>query len=340
MELFHLAGAFWPAESVRVFIFTSLDLRSGVSLNPFKVYTARASSGQDKKIGAILMKSAAGLFDLSGKAAIVTGASHGLGVVFAETLAAAGAKVVLAARSAGKLEGVASRIRAQGGTAHVHYCDVAKPEEVKSLVARAWEECGRVDILVNNAGVVAEAGTVPERISDDAFEQTIRVNVLGLWTCSREVATRMLADGKGGSIINIASTAGLGAAKDFPSAYQASKAAVIGLTRNLACSWADRGVRVNALAPGWFPSEMTAGILSLPAFVEWVKHGCPMHRTGDPKELAGPLLFLASEASSYVTGQTLAVDGGISSTTGGGQFPDEVYGALGARMQPIRPSGE
>ncbi len=233
---------------------------------------------------------------------------------------------------------MAAKIREHGGTTHSHVCDVARPEEVKVLVARAWEGCGRVDILVNNAGVVAEAGTVPERISDDAFEQTIRVNLLGLWTCSREVAARMLADGRGGSIINIASTAGLGAAKDFPSAYQASKTAVIGLTKNLACSWADRGVRVNALAPGWFPSEMTAGVLSLPAFVEWVRHGCPMHRTGDPSELVGPLLFLASQASSYVTGQTLAVDGGISSTTGGGQFPDEVYGILGAKMQPIKPS--
>jgi NAD(P)-dependent dehydrogenase (short-subunit alcohol dehydrogenase family) len=207
------------------------------------------------------------------------------------------------------------------------------------MVRAAWEQFGRVDILVNNAGVVAEAGTVPERIGDDVFEQTIRVNLLGLWTCCREVAARMLADGRGGSIINVSSTAGIGAAKDFPSAYQASKAAVIGLTKNLACSWADRGVRVNALAPGWFPSEMTEGILSIPSFVEWIKYGCPMHRTGDPGELVGPLLFLASGASSYVTGQTLAVDGGISATSGGGQFPDELYKVLGPNMQPIKPSG-
>lgn len=283
------------------------------------------------------MKTGVNIFDLTGKTAIVTGASHGLGVTFAEALSTAGAKVVLAARSAEKLDGVTKRINEGGGIAHGIACDVGIPDQVRAMVDGAWDRFGRVDILVNNAGVVAEAGSAPERITDLAFEQTIRVNVLGLWTCCREVAARMLADGKGGSIINIASTAGLGACKDFPSAYQTSKAAVIGLTRNLACSWADRGVRVNALAPGWFPSEMTAGLLAVPAFTKWIKEGCPMHRTGEPQELVGPLLFLASDASSYVTGQTLAVDGGVSATTGGGQFPEEIYQLLGANMKPIRP---
>lgn len=284
------------------------------------------------------MRTGMNIFDLAGKTAIVTGASHGLGVTFAEALSAAGANVILAARSTEKLEGVAKRISGNGGNAHAIACDVSLPDQVRAMVAGAWEKFGRADILVNNAGVVAEAGSVPERISDEMFEQTIRVNVLGLWTCSREVAARMLADGKGGSIVNVASTAGLGACKDFPTAYQTSKAAVIGLTRNLACSWADRGVRVNALAPGWFPSEMTAGLLGVPAFVKWINDACPMHRTGDPKELVGPLLFLASEASSYVTGQTLVVDGGVSSTTGGGQFPEEIYQILGPNMKPIKPA--
>lgn len=276
------------------------------------------------------------LFDLTGKAAIVTGASHGLGVTFAAALAASGAKVALAARNKESLESVAGRIKEQSGSPFVYACDVAKPDQVRALVARAWEQMGRVDILVNNAGVVADAGSVPEKISDELFEQTLRVNLLGLWTCSREVGARMLGDGKGGSIINVSSTAGIGASKDFPSAYVTSKAAVIGLTRNLACSWADRGVRVNALAPGWFPSEMTAAVFAMPAFMGWIKSSCPMHRTGDPQELVGPLLFLASEASSYVTGQTLAVDGGTSATTGGSQWPDEVYTTMGPKMQPIR----
>ena len=284
------------------------------------------------------MNSHARLFGLTGKTAIVTGASHGLGVTFAEALSAASAKVVLAARTVEKLETVAKRITEQGRTARVIPCDVSEPDEVRAMAAKAWEQFGRVDILVNNAGVAAEAGSVPEKIPDEIFEQTIRVNLLGLWTCCREVAARMLADGKGGSIINVASVAGIGTCKDFPSGYQASKAAVIGLTRNLACSWADRGVRVNALAPGWFPSEMTAPVLAIPSFVEWIRHGCPMGRTGDPKELIGPLLFLASDASSYVTGHTLVVDGGASASIGAAPFPEEIYQRFGASMQPIRPS--
>jgi NAD(P)-dependent dehydrogenase (short-subunit alcohol dehydrogenase family) len=303
-----------------------------------KLIAGRIRKVQLVNQGVRQMTSTAKLFDLTGKAAIVTGASTGLGVTFAESLSAAGAKVALAARRTEKLESVAERIRKQGGSAVAIACDVGKPDQVRAMVAQSWEQIGRVDILVNNAGLVAEAGSVPERITDEMFEQTIRVNLLGLWTCSREVAARMLAEGKGGSIINIASTAGIGACKDFPSAYQASKAAVIGLTKNLACSWADRSVRVNAIAPGWFPSEMTAGVLALPPFMDWIKKSCPMHRTGDPKELVGPLLFLASDASSYVTGQTLVVDGGESATTGGTQFPDEIYAALGPNMQPIRPT--
>jgi NAD(P)-dependent dehydrogenase (short-subunit alcohol dehydrogenase family) len=284
------------------------------------------------------MSTPANLFDLTGKTAIVTGASTGLGVTFAEALSAANAKVVLAARRTDKLEAVAARLTEQGGTASFIPCDVTKPDDVRALVAKAWEQFGRVDILVNNAGIVAEAAHVPERIPDDLFEQTIRVNVLGLWTCCREVGARMLADGKGGSIINIASIAGIGTCKDFPSAYQASKAAVIGLTKNLACSWADRGVRVNAIAPAWFPSEMTAGILALPSFIDWVKLGCPMRRPGDPNELAGPLLFLASDASSYVNGHTLVVDGGTTASVGALPFPEDLYRLFGPNMQPIRPS--
>ncbi len=174
-------------------------------------------------------------------------------------------------------------------------------------------------------GQAAEAGAVPEKIPDELFEQTVRVNLLGVWYCCRAAGQRMLADGKGGAIINIASIAGVGAIGDFPTAYQASKAAVINLTRNLACSWADRGVRVNALAPGWFPSEMTEAVLSAPVFQEWAKRMAPIGRLGEVRELVGPLLFLASEAASFVTGHTLVVDGGVSVSLGGLRVPEEWY---------------
>jgi gluconate 5-dehydrogenase len=192
------------------------------------------------------------------------------------------------------------------------------------MVATAWQHFGRIDVLVNNAGVVAEATIVPEKIPHELFEQTMRVNVLGTWYCCREVAARQLADGKGGSIINIASTAGMAGAADFPTAYQTSKAAVINLTRNLACSWAGRGIRVNAIAPGWFPSEMTGPVFGIEAFHKWAREAAPQGRVGDPNELAGPLLLLASGAGSFMTGHTLVVDGGLSATAAGGTMPQSI----------------
>ena len=264
------------------------------------------------------------LFSLKGKTALVTGASHGLGVTFAQTLADAGANLVLAARSADKLEALVNRLTAGGHQAFALKCDVDNPDDVAAMVAAGWQRFGRIDILVNNAGIVAEASIVPEKIPHELFEQTMRTNVLGTWYCCREVAARQLADGKGGSIINIASVAGMAGVRDFPTAYQTSKAAVINLTRNLACSWADRGIRVNAIAPGWFPSEMTGSVLGIEAYRRWAMEAAPQGRIGDPKELAGPLLLLASDAGSFMTGHALVVDGGLSATGAGGPMPQSV----------------
>ncbi|HXW06932.1 MAG TPA: SDR family oxidoreductase [Vicinamibacterales bacterium] len=261
---------------------------------------------------------------LEGRTALVTGASYGLGVTFAQTLATAGARLVLAARSLDKLQVVAERLTAAGHEAIAIRCDVGNPEEVATMVASGWERFGRIDVLVNNAGVVAEAPIVPERIPHELFERTLRVNVLGTWYCCREVGARQLADGRGGSIINVASVAGLAGLSDFPTAYQTSKAAVINLTRNLACSWANRGIRVNALAPGWFPSEMTGPVFGMPDFRRWVTEAAPLARIGDPAELAVPLLLLASDAGSFMTGHTLVVDGGLSASAAGGPRPQSV----------------
>src|SRR5258708_14693278 len=259
------------------------------------------------------MNSIAKLFDLSGKTAIVTGASYGLGVTFATALAEQGANVVLAARSVDKLEQLRDQLARSGRQALAVKCDVSDPHDVQALIQCAAKHFGRVDIMVNNAGIVPDAGMLPERIPYDVFEQNVRVNLLGTWYGCRQVAQVMLADGKGGSIINNASIAGLNGLGNFPSAYQAVKAAIINLTRNLACSWADRGVRVNALAPGWFPSEMTAGAFSVPSFLEWARKMAPMGRIGRPEELAGALLFLPPEVSSFGTGPTLAeASGGMA----------------------------
>lgn len=248
---------------------------------------------------------------LAGRTAIVTGASSGLGVTFARALAGAGARVVLAARRADRLEALAAELRAGGAAALPIACDVTDQAAVASMVEAASREFGRLDVLVTAAGVVADGGFAPEKVPAAAFEQTMRVNVLGAWYCCQQVALRMLRDG-GGSIINIASVAGLNGVAAFPPAYQASKAAVLNLTRSLSSSWADRGVRVNALAPGWFPSEMTEPVFAIPAFKSWAESCAPMGRLGDPEELVGALLFLATDASRFVTGQTIVVDGGIN----------------------------
>jgi NAD(P)-dependent dehydrogenase (short-subunit alcohol dehydrogenase family) len=280
------------------------------------------------------------LFDVRGRTAIVTGASSGLGVTYAKALAGAGANVVVAARRTDRLESVVKEIEAAGGTALAVTCDVAEAEQVENLVATAWDRFGRVDIMVNNAGVALDAGPVMEKIPDEAFEYVIQVNLLGTWYGCKSVGSRMLADGKGGSIINVSSWLQRGR-PGYPAGYAASKAAVVSLTRSLAVNWADRGVRVNALAPGWFPSEMADGFLAAPVYRDHVLDQQPTGRIGDPKELVGALLFLASDASSYVTGHTLVIDGGMSASYGASRYSDDLHafhaaaaGELGERIMP------
>ncbi len=256
------------------------------------------------------------LFNIQGRTAIITGASAGLGVTFAKVLAERGVNVVLAARRVERLAEVEKTITDAGGTAMSVACDVGEPDQVTAMVRASVERFGRIDVLVNNAGVVVDGGPVREKLPHDLFEETIKINLLGTWYCCRDVGAHMLAGDKGGSIINIASVAGMAGAYEIPPAYQASKAAVINLTRNLAVSWADRGVRVNAIAPGWFWSEMTEDAFNNPVWHDRATGGTPMNKIGDPEELAGVLLLLASDASSYMTGQTLAVDGGLSATFG------------------------
>ncbi len=281
------------------------------------------------------------LFDIAGKNAIVTGASSGLGITFATILAERGANVTLAARRTDRLKQVAETIAQSGGTALPLTCDVTDPEQVRAMVDQTVRRFGRVDIVVNNAGVNTDVG-MAEKIRHEVFEQTVKVNLLGVWYCCQEVGKRMLADGKGGSIINITSSAGLNGIQCFPVAYQTTKAAVINLTRNLACSWGDRGVRVNAIAPGWFPSEMNDPWFANQVFLDHVKKTSPMGRIGSPSELAGALLLLASDASSFITGHTLVVDGGASTSMGLPFMTDKLFtmlaealpGGLGQRTMP------
>lgn len=281
------------------------------------------------------------LFDLTGRVALVTGASSGLGVTFAEALAAAGADVVLAARRVDRLEEVAERVRASGRRALPVACDVTEPDQVEAAVDAAVGEMGRIDVLVANAGAVPDGFSMPERIPHELFEQSIRVNLVGTWTTCQAVGRRMLERGAG-SIVVVSSYTGLAGVPHFPPAYQASKAALFNITKQLAASWGGRGVRVNALAPGWFPSEMTEAVLAAPPFRARIDAQAALGRAGLPEELVGPLLLLASDASSYMTGSVLTVDGGTSASVGAAPYDEELYGlheavmphGLGARIMP------
>ena len=247
-------------------------------------------------------------FRLDGRVAVITGASSGMGVGFAETLAGAGARVVLAARREELLSAVAEGIRERGGEALVVRCDVAREDEIDALVAKTFAAFGSIDVLVNNAGFTTIVPAEDQSLAD--WRAHVDVMLTGSFLCAQRFGRHMLAAGKG-NIINVASMLGMvGSGQVRQAAYAAAKGGQVNLTRELAAQWARKGVRVNALAPGWFPTEMTGDMFQDERSMRWMKSRTPMGRGGELSELAGPLLFLASDASSFVTGHVLVVDGG------------------------------
>ena len=248
------------------------------------------------------------LFDLKGKVALVTGASSGLGVQFATALARQGSDVALLARRVEKLNAVKEDIEKLGVKALAIQCDVTDNAQIKEAVGKVKEHFGKIDILVNNAGIgIVEPA---ESQSDETWNKTMDINLNAVYFTAREVG-KLMVEQKYGKIINIGSIHSVVAMTGLPiSAYAASKGAVMQLSRALANEWAKYNITVNTIGPAYFESEMTAGVVGDEGFAQVVKTYCPMGRIGKRGELDGAIVYFASDASSYTTGQYLAVDGG------------------------------
>lgn len=243
-------------------------------------------------------------FRLDGKVAVVTGASGGLGSRMAEVLHGAGASVVLAARRADRIEALAAKFERGLAVA----CDVTDAASRRELHRRVLDAHGAVDVLVNNAGIEVSAPAEDETLED--IQRVIDVNLVAPFALAQLFGRSMLERGSG-SIVNVGSIMGvIGSGRPPLASYAASKGGIVNLTRDLAVQWARRGVRVNALCPGWFPSEMTAEMMASDAGQRYFARNTPLGRPGHEDELDGALLFLASDASAFVTGQALIVDGG------------------------------
>ncbi len=247
-------------------------------------------------------------FDLTGRTAVVTGSTRGLGRAFAQALAEAGANVVIVGRDAGEAAAVSEEIRSIGVASLGVAADVTSRDDVERLLEHTVNEFGRADILVNNAGVCIHKPAVD--VTDDEWRYVMGVNVDGLWIASQIFGRHMIASG-GGSIINIGSmSASIVNRPQWQPAYNASKASVHHLTRSLAAEWAPHNVRVNALAPGYMRTDMSP--IDDPQFQRYWIEDTPQHRAGEPDELGGAVVFLASSASSFMTGSVLTIDGGYS----------------------------
>ncbi len=260
------------------------------------------------------------MFDFSGKAVLITGASYGLGEQFALAFAEAGANLVLTARSTELLEEVANKCRAVGSDVTVCSGDVAIEDDVKKVVQSGLDAYGNIDVLINNAGIADARGVAAEQFDAETFNRIVSVDLVGAFYFARECGRHML-NRRQGAIVNICSIMGSGANENNIIAYSAAKGGLRNMTLQLGTEWADRGVRVNAVSPGFIVTEMTRPMLEAMGIDKWIASRTPMRRVGEAQEVTNAVMFLASDLASYITGVDLLVDGGTNASNGTFQIP-------------------
>ena len=278
------------------------------------------------------------VFSMEGKVVIVTGASMGLGVSWASALADRGADIVATSRSLDRLGDTVALIEGQGRRCLPVACDVREYDQVETLMKAAWDEFGTVDVLINNAGIADDRAWRAEHSDNEIFQDIVDTDLTGLWYCCRGASQHFLRQGHG-NIINISSIFGIGGFEGRSPGYFAAKGGVSNLTEFLAVEWGDRGVRVNALAPTVFDTPMTHDGLVQSGVMEMLEGRTPMRRIGVSEDLVGPIVFLASDASQYVNGVVLPLDGGLTASRGysPGPFPMDDFDPDGGRSRPLMP---
>ena len=260
------------------------------------------------------------MFDFTGKVVLITGASYGLGEQFAYAFAEAGADLILTARSEEPLEAVGAGCRDKGRRVTVVPGDVSVEEDVKRVIATGIEELGQIDVLINNAGIADPRGVCAEQFDSETFNRILSVDLVGAFYYARDCGRHMLERGSG-NIVNICSILASGANENNVMGYSAAKGGLLNMTYQLGVEWADRGVRVNAVSPGFIVTEMTRPMLEALGMDKWINSRTPMRRVGEAREVTNAVMFLASDLASYITGVDLLVDGGTNAGNGTFQIP-------------------
>ncbi|HJM97711.1 MAG TPA: SDR family oxidoreductase, partial [Acidimicrobiales bacterium] len=260
------------------------------------------------------------MFDFKGKTVLITGASYGLGEQFAYAFAEAGADLVLTARSEELLETVGTKCREKGSSVTVICGDVSVEDDVVNVVNQGIANHGSIDVLVNNAGIADMRGLAPEHFDSETFNRIVSVDLVGAFYYARECGRNMLENGSG-AIVNIGSILGSGGSENGVIAYSAAKGGLRNMTLQLGTEWADRGVRVNSVSPGFIVTEMTRPALEALGMDKWIASRTPMRRVGETAEVTNAVMFLASDLASYITGVDLLVDGGTNASNGTFQIP-------------------